>query len=259
MGIMNTQKEKKLMKMLASHVPGTVELAPWLENLGISRELQRSYKNHGWLEKVGPGAYKRPSEELTWFGGVFSIQRQAGTPIHAGALTALTLLGRTHYLRNVDRGIYLFSPCGTLLPQWFRKHDWGQPVQMIRSNFLPDKIGLDRNERPGFSIVISAPERAILECLYLAPDRLDLVECFHLVEGLPDLRPSLLQSLLESCSSVRVKRLFLFMAWKARHPWYPFLNLRAIDLGSGDRSIVKGGVYVSEFRISIPEELAVAE
>jgi hypothetical protein len=65
-----------------------------------------------------------------------------------------------------------------------------------------------------------------------------------------------MQELLEQYSSVKVKRLFLFMAAKTQHQWLSFIEQSGIDLGKGDRSVVKGGVFNSKFRISIPKELA---
>lgn len=35
-----------------------------------------------------------------------------------------------------------------------------------------------------------------------------------------------------------------------------FIDLKKIDLGKGDRSITKGGVYNAQFHISLPKELA---
>lgn len=76
------------------------------------------------------------------------------------------------------------------------------------------------------------------------------------MSGLVNLRPNLLQKLLESCNSVKVKRIFLYMAKKANHQWFQFLDLSSIDIGHGDRSVVKNGVYDSDFRITVPQELA---
>jgi len=252
----NTQNKSKLKKMLEAHKPGTVLLAKWLENLGISRELQKNYKKSGWLETVGPGAYKRPTDEVTWQGGLYAIQQQAALPLHAGALTALSLQGQSHYFRISGEDVFLFSAHKTTLPRWFNVHAWGQNVQHIKTSLLPENLGLTQHDEKNFSITIATPERAILECLYLAPDKLDLVECYHVLEGLSNVRPKLMQELLEKCSSVKVKRLFLFMASKAQHQWLAFLDLKKIDLGKGDRSIVKGGVYNAKFRISVPKELA---
>lgn len=252
---MDTQNESKLKKMLELHKPGTVLLAKWLENLGISRELQKNYKKSGWLEKLGPGAYIRPAEQVTWKGGMYTIQQQAKLELHVGAVTALSLQGQSHYFRVTGEKIFIFSAHKTILPQWFKAHEWGQKVQHIKTSLLPDDLGLTQYDDKNFSIIISASERAILECLYLAPDKLDLKECYHLVEGLSNLRPKLLQVLLEKCSSVKVKRLFLFMASKAQHQWLAFLDLKKMDLGKGDRSIIKGGVYNAQFHISVPKEL----
>jgi hypothetical protein len=79
------------------------------------------------------------------------------------------------------------------------------------------------------SLSISSPERAILECLYLAPEKMDLVECYQVMEGLTTLRPALLQQLLEQCHSIKVKRLFLYMAKKAGHDWFKRLNTEKLE------------------------------
>jgi hypothetical protein len=96
---------------------------------------------------------------------------------------------------------------------------------------LPKELGLTKHEDKTFSITISSLERAILEALYLAPDKIDLIECYHIMEGLIGLRPNILQELLEKCSSVRVKRLFLYMANKVNHDWFQFIDVTNIDLG----------------------------
>ena len=46
------------------------------------------------------------------------------------------------------------------------------------------------------------------------------------------------------------------MAEKHNHNWYKFLNLSKVDLGKGKRSLVKEGVYVSKYQITLPETLA---
>jgi hypothetical protein len=51
-----------------------------------------------------------------------------------------------------------------------------------------------------------------------------MVECYQILEGLANLRPKILQELLESCNSIKVKRLFLFMASKAKHQWLDFVD-----------------------------------
>jgi hypothetical protein len=75
------------------------------------------------------------------------------------------------------------------------------------------------------------------------------------MEGLNNLSPKLVQSLLENCQSIKVKRLFLYMAEKAKHPWLTYLDITKIDLGKGKRSIVKSGAFIEKYGITVPKEL----
>lgn len=252
---MTTNNEEKLKRLLDSHLPGTVYVAAWLEGRGISRDLQAYYRKSGWLETVGTGAFKRPSEQVTWQGGLYALQEQSRLAVNAGALTALALQGYAHYVRLGAETVFLFSPPKINLPAWFRNRDWGQKIHHCKTSVLPFGLALTDYRAGAFSVKISSPERAILECLHLAPDTVDLVECYQVMEGLTTLRPKLLQPLLEQCSSVKVKRLFLYMAEKAGQDWLKDLDTSKFDLGAGARTVTKGGVYVSRYGLTVPEEL----
>ena len=75
------------------------------------------------------------------------------------------------------------------------------------------------------------------------------------MEGLTTLKPSTVQQLLEHCKSVKVKRLFLYLAEKADHAWVKYINPEEIELGSGKRSIIKGGVYNVKYQMTVDKEL----
>lgn len=91
-----------------------------------------------------------------------------------------------------------------------------------------------------------------MECLYLAPKYQELSECYELMENMNDLHPHMVQNLLEHCSSIKVKRLFLCLAEHAGHAWYNFIDTQKIDLGRGKRSIVKNGHLDPKYQITIP-------
>lgn len=95
-----------------------------------------------------------------------------------------------------------------------------------------------------------------MECLHLAPSSYSLMDAYYIMEMLTTLRPKLVQQLLEECSSVKIKRLFLYMAEKSGHQWFNALNVSKIDLGKGDRLIAPGGKYIGKYGIIIPSELA---
>ena len=252
---MSVQKPQKIQNLLIRWPQKTVATTAWLEDIDISRSLQQRYLQSGWIESLAHGAYKRPNENPDWQGGLYTLQSQALLPVHAGALTALTLQGYAHYVRAGGEPVFLFSPAKTHLPNWFRSHDWGRPVRHVATSFLSSSDGLNSVEHGAFSIRLAAPERAMLESLFLAPKTLDLVECSNLMSGLANLRPALVQTLLEACSSVKVKRLFLFLVEKSGHQWFNFLDTSNVDLGVGDRTVFKGGAYVAKYGITVPKEL----
>ena len=130
------------------------------------------------------------------------------------------------------------------------------PIEHVRSSLFPSGLGLTDFNEQALTLRISSSERAMLECLDLAPAMLDLVECFQLMEGLVNLRPKPVQELLAACNSVKARRLFLYMAEKAGHRWLNAVNVSNLDLGVGERSLAKGGVYVSKYHLVLPKELA---
>ena len=109
------------------------------------------------------------------------------------------------------------------------------------------------------SRLISAPERAIFEVLHLVPQEQGFEEARLLMEGLTGLRPKLVQTLLEQCRSIKVKRLFLHLAQRCNHAWVKKLDLKRIKLGSGNRVIVPGGRFDPQYRITVERETVVNE
>lgn len=253
---MSTTNEIKIKKLLDLHVPGTIILASWLEANGFSHNLQQRYRKSGWLQSIGVGAFKRPNEAVSWQGALYSVQKQVQLPIYIGGPTALSMLGFSHYIRTEAESIYLFSNLKLRLPAWFKNYFLNEPIRHIKTSFLPDNLGMNDYTENQFPITIASPERAILECLYLTPDKMDILETYQIMSGLVNLRPGVLQELLAGCNSIKVKRLFLYMSNKANHQWAQFLEMSSVDLGQGDRSLVKNGIYDQKFRITVPRELA---
>ena len=108
----------------------------------------------------------------------------------------------------------------------------------------------------GLTLQVSTPELAIMECLLFAPEYYNLMDVYYLMEMLTTLRAGMVTKLLEQCSSFKVKRLFLYMAEKSKHSWFKRLDLSNVTLGSGPRSLAKGGVKNAKYNLVIPQELA---
>jgi hypothetical protein len=114
------------------------------------------------------------------------------------------------------------------------------------------KLGITELNRGSYSVLISSRERAILEVLYLIPENQDFEESKLLMEGLRTLRPKLVQSLLENCNSIKVKRLFMHLAEACNMPWISRVDTSRVDFGKGKRVIAEGGVFNSKYDISVP-------
>jgi hypothetical protein len=253
---MTSQGGTKLNRLLREWPRGTVAVQSWLTERGVARQLAEAYRKTGWLERFARGVYVRTDDQVEWTGAVHALQHQLALTIHPAAKTALELQGLSHILAlGTGRPLSLFGAPKEKLPGWFRQHDWGGPVRYTATNLLPASpaLGLTQREVGAFSLIVSAPERAAIELLRLVPHRASYEEARLLFEGLTTLRPKLVQQLLEACSSVKVKRLFLHLAEACGLAWVGKLDLGRIDLGSGKRVIVKGGRFDPKYQITVPE------
>lgn len=256
---MSIARPDKLKRLLSAWEPHTVMTRARLKQLGITPQHTQKYVASGWVEAVGAGAFKRPDARLTWQGALHSLQTQIGLKVHVGALTALAAEGHSHFARPAGETAFLFSEPGATLPKWFREYPWRDQLSLTQTKLLPADLGIREATVGGFTLMTSTPERAILEALHLAPKQIDLVEIYHVLEGLQTLRPKLMQALLEACASIKVKRLFLFMAERAAIPIAARLERSTIALGNGDRTLTPGGAYVAKFGLIVPKELAAHE
>ena len=68
------------------------------------------------------------------------------------------------------------------------------------------------------------------------------------------LRPRMVQTLLESCGQIKVKRLFLYLGEKLGLPWFENLDLDRIDIGKGKRIVTLNGVLDKKYLITVPKE-----
>jgi hypothetical protein len=67
----------------------------------------------------------------------------------------------------------------------------------------------------------------------------------------------MVQSLLENCNSIKVKRFFLYFAERFWPALVPKLDLKKINLGNGKRVIGRGGRYRyhPKYMLSLPEKI----
>lgn len=249
------EKRQILNHLLRVWPPGSVAVASWLKSQGAYQQLVHEYEKSGWVQRIGRGAYARSGDVVDWSGGLYAVQKQLALPVHVANKTALQLQGYVHFLPLGKGGtLSLLGLPGTRLPAWFRQYGWGVELRYITSMLFngPPGIGLTHKEMGTLSIQISAPERAMMEVLYLIPKQESFEEAGLLMESLATLRPNLVQTLLEQCCSVKVKRLFMYLAERSNHAWLDDLYPARIDFGRGKRVIVRGGRLDAKYNITVP-------
>jgi Transcriptional regulator, AbiEi antitoxin, Type IV TA system/Transcriptional regulator, AbiEi antitoxin N-terminal domain len=252
---MDSHNSMKINKVLQAWPKGTVAVHAWLKAQGVSRKLAEQYRRRGWIDAVGRGAFIRRGDNVEWPGAVYAIQTASGKRIHPGGRAALELHGLAHFLGlSVRAPVYLYGEPGARLPAWFRAHDWQHPIRYSATGLFSNDLGLTPRSFGDFAVDISSPERAVLEYLDGFPEDGSFEEAREIVEGLTTLRPEVLQSLLETCTSVKVKRMFLYLADQAKHPWRAELKDQRIELGSGKRSLVREGKFDARYQITVPSD-----
>jgi hypothetical protein len=178
--------------------------------------------------------------------------------VHVAAITALEMQGYAHFLPlGQGHAVWLFkdSQESRNLPGWFQKH-FGLHARfkiVNRKLFATGwHFGLTEKKLGEYVILLSSPERAMMEYLDLVPQQQTLEQGFLLMEGLQTLRPKVVQELLEKCTSVKVKRLFMYLAEREAHAWVKKVDLSHVDFGSGKRVIGKGGKLDVKYNLSLP-------
>ena len=258
-GIMRSLESKsvttKINELLADCPAGVPMTSTWLESKGASPQLMQKYKETRWVESLGKGGWIRSGTKATMPGAIYALQR---IPLHVypAARTALELQGRAHYVPAGQFPVLqLSAESNQWLPAWFKRLDFSKNLFVVNSSklFDPVFISLVSLEREGVMIKVSSPERAMLEYCQLLPKQADFDEAWQLMEGLTTLRPRLMQSTLQTCRSIKAKRLFLALASAVEHDWYRELNLNEIYLGSGNRVLSIEGSSHPQFGITVPD------
>jgi hypothetical protein len=255
MGLQNGIGLNQLTRLLPE---GVAAPSSWLVANGYSRQLVRKYVLGGWLTSLGHGAYARTGQPVGWEGVLLGLQRLGNIPCHVGGLAALNRQGAAHFLPlGSEQRIRIMSVRKP--PAWVRSVKLAPTLlfdtrrlfndQAVATAVVPLSTGIR-----DWTLPMAGAEMAIMEMLIDVNDRPSFAHAAQVFEGLTVLRPGVINALLVACHSIKVKRLFLFLAVHFGYPWANRLETAGLDLGSGNRQIVKGGRLDKQFLITVPED-----
>jgi hypothetical protein len=246
----------KLNKLIANWPSGAIRAVSALKKEGYSQALLNKYRQSKWLTSVGDNAVYRTGDEISPLSALFALNEDLHINVHVGGRSALEFQGFAHYLRN-ERSELSFFGHKARIPKWVTEYKWKQKVHYRSTKLFPEDFveGLNKKDEQGFHYVLSTPAQAMAEYLSLIPAAASVEEAKDIMAGLSTLRPERVQKLLEVCTSIKVKRLFLLLAEECNHAWTKKINIDSIDLGTGNRNLTPGGKLHKKYKITVPESI----
>ena len=232
--------------------------AQWLKDQGYSRQSLNQYKQRGYLLNPTRGVYALPGTALNWQGVVLGLQHLLKINVHVGGASALAMQGKAHYLPlGGEKRVHVWGSAS--LPAWVQGCGLQQVFVLHQRSLFPNDVGLGLIELPShkrdWQIKVSGPERAMLElCAELDDSEAAFTAAAEIMDGLSNLRPNLINELLQQCTHVKAKRVFLCLSENCGYPWWKKIDIAGLELGSGKRQVVKQGKLNAAWQITVPKD-----
>lgn len=202
---------------------------------------------------LSKGVMYRTGDRLSAYTALSCYNMQLGKKFRVAAHSALELFGFNHYV-PMGKPMLMVAHDKQRVPEWMRLDVFDRVIKPFSTDTFSE-VQTTRIVKDETNLLVSTPEQAFLECLLLVPQQYSYMDLFYIMEQLTTLRPEKLQLLLETTKSLKVKRMFLYMSEKAGHYWYNALDTSRIKLGTSKLQLVKNGVYVSKYKITVPKDL----
>ena len=208
----------RLKLLQSAHLRGKPLDTEDLAGLGIYPELAYRYVKSGWLERLGRGVFMFAGDQMQLDPCLEFLGRR--TPgLHVGGKTALAWMGLRHNVAFRET-ICLWGPRQTKLPPWFtQRFPSRYTTRELFSAALPKGFALNpRPESPG-GVVVSDPERGLLEMLSEVGVHQGIEEARNIMEMASALRMEVLRPLLDCCRQIKAIRLCVSWSKELGLPW----------------------------------------
>lgn len=202
---------------------------------GISPQLAALYVRNKFLTRLAHGVYCLPSDEIDLKDAI-NFLKQENHSIHLASQSALAMAGIAHNIAFSNQRAILWGDTLHRPPEWIKRR-FGIRYSPAEIFSFAD-IKLDRLTRPDLlGMPCSIVERATLELLYETGTYQSFELTSNLFDLLPRLRLSVMVKLLQSCKSLKVKRLFAYFAGRSGliENVEAFFNENNISIGQGKR------------------------
>lgn len=250
------------LNWLVTQIPsGALVLQSWLSAHGISRSLVQKYHQSGWLKRLSPGVFYRPAADDTsrpdWIDALVALNEQLQISVHLAGSSSLAHQGLGQYLSFEEGTVWVGAQQKQALPKWFK--EFANQHWTISSNSR--LTGLEEKDFihlpiKGRSVKASTAELAAYEIAASVGKHISFEHAAELFQGLVNLSPRRVQSILERSRAIQANRVFLFLANYHQHAWLKHLDESRIELGAGKRQVIVGGRLEGRYQITVPERFA---
>lgn len=244
----------KINQLLADTDPSGLLFSQWLKEKGYSDQLQKRYRDSGWLTSLSQGVMYRSGSQRSSQSALASCNEQTRTRHRIAAHSALEYCGFNHYVPMGKPVLTVALDPNCNRPAWMKDECFDMSFRTFHTEVFSETEIIETDITAG-RLFISSPELAILECLLLAPKYYDYMDLYYIMEQLTTLRSDIVQRLLKGTRNFRIKRLFLYMAEKAGHYWMEELHTDSVELGTSKLQLVTNGVYIPKYKITVPKSL----
>jgi len=209
----------KSIKTLQGAFPrGTPFDSGQLRKLGVSPGLAHHYLKSDWLARLGRGVFMFPKDTLRQEDSLKFLSRHL-EGFHVGGKTALAWRGIRHNLPARET-VWLWGEEKAVLPPWFTERFPARyTARKLFSAKLPRKFALHPLPETPDGVLVSEPERALLEMLSEVGVHQGVEEARNIMEGVRSLRIDTLAKLLVNCLRIKVRLLCVSWAGELNLPW----------------------------------------
>lgn len=208
----------------------------YLKEQGLSAAHASHLAKSGWLTHLGRGVYMVPGDTLSRDGCLAYLNRR-NPGLHVGSKTAMAWRGIKHNI-SFRETVSLWGQRPLRLPQWLvSRYPCTYQTTHLFDAALPSDFGLQPLPAGHKDVLVSVPERALLELLSDVGTKESLQDAQLLVESARNLRTSSLETLLAHTTRIKVVRLARALSEELDLPWAALAKKCSDTKGGGSRWI----------------------